>query len=92
MDDNFIPLEELDLENCESKSSEDRLIDRVKKLSKKHSISFIEALEIIKYNESYLYYLEDIKSALYEIDRDIMGLTYKAEKCLENIADEMRSY
>lgn len=71
----FKSIEDINWSDIEIIPKEDILINTVKELSKKHEISFIEALEVIKYTNSELHYnLRDIKDALYEIDRTLMGM------------------
>lgn len=90
MDNENIQLE-LDL-NLNPDTPGDVFINKVKDLSKKHNISFIEALEVIKYLDGELDYLKDTIKVLYQIDENINILAHKTGKGLTNIADEMRSY
>lgn len=88
MSNKFDEFEQLSFDDFDSfkyESPEESIISRVKDLSNKYDISFIEALEVVKYLESNMYYLEEIKSALYEIDKTIMSLDSSVCKELNNI-------
>lgn len=76
---------DLNWDNIECKSYEDELIDKAKSLAKKHNITFIESLEVIKHIEDKSYYLKDIKDALYEVDKSIMDLRNSICEELSNI-------
>jgi len=80
-------IDDFDFESSSEKykSPEETTINKIKDLSKEHNISFIEALEVIKYLECKMHYLESIKDALYEIDRTIMSLDSSVCKELNNI-------
>lgn len=87
MDTKYLPLEIDDWSsyNIKSESPEEAIINKVKDLSNKHNISFMEALEVVKHLESNMHYLESIKDALYEIDRTIMSLDNSVCRELNNI-------
>lgn len=65
--------------------TEDVLIKRIKDLSEKHNISFTEALGVFKYLKDEEYYLKEINSAIYELDRTMMEFSSSVCKELTDI-------
>ena len=70
-------------------SEKDVLIENIKDLSKKHNISFIEALGVFKYLKYDDYYLREINSAIYELDRTMMEFRSSICKELNHIKKVM---
>lgn len=70
--------------------AEDVLIKRIKDLSEKHNISFTEALGVFKYLKDDDYYLKEINSAIYELDRTMMEFRSSICKELTDIKKIMK--
>ena len=83
----YFPLEELDFSSCkEEEPKVDTLVKDIKAFMEKHELTFIEALEVIKFYgfnselENMNCYLDSIKDSIYELDRTLMGVQSGLEK------------
>lgn len=65
---------DFNLDYTQADQPEDVLIKKIKDLSEKHNISFIEALEVIKHIEDNTCILGGISDALFEIEKSIRSL------------------